>query len=93
MANKDQIVSRSAGAAPGDAMEPASARGPHQTRIEDKDPGPIDDHGTAKVVPIGEGRFGVIWNGRLRLEKYPSRRFAYLALAALLRSTHAPKGQ
>lgn len=83
MAKMDQIVSRSARAAPADAIEPAIARGPKQVGTQDKDPGPIDDRSTAEVVPIGQGTFGVIWNGRLRSEKYPHKGFAYLAVAAL----------
>lgn len=83
MAKMDQIVSRSARAAPADAIEPAIARGPEQVGIQDKDPGPIEDRSTAKVVPIGQRMFGVIWNGRLRSEKYPNKGFACLAVAAL----------
>ena len=83
MGKMDQIISQSARAAPADAMEPAIACGPKQVGTQDKDTGPIDDRNTAKVVPIGQGRFGVIWNGRLRSEKYPNKGFAYLAVAAL----------
>ena len=83
MAKMDQIISQSARVAPGDAIEPAIARGPERVGIQDKDPGSIDDRSTAEVVPIGQGTFGVIWNGRLRSEKYPNKGFAYLAVAAL----------
>jgi len=79
MAKQVQIFCWSGRAAPADAIEPASS--------EELDP--IDDRSTAKVVPIGQGRFGVIWNGRLRLEKYPNEPFAYLALTALRRNAHA----
>jgi len=83
MAKMNQIISQSARAAPADAMEPAIACGPKQVGTRDEDPGPIDDCSTAKVVSIGQGTFGVIWNGRLRSEKYPNKGFAYLAVAAL----------
>jgi hypothetical protein len=83
MAKIDQIVSPSARAVPADAIVPAIARGPERVGIHDKDPGPIDDCSTAKVVSIGQGTFGVIWNGRLRWEKYSNKGFAYLAVAAL----------
>jgi hypothetical protein len=41
-------------------------------------------------VPIGEGKFGVIWNGELRPEKYPAKGIAYLAIAALRRHESPP---
>jgi hypothetical protein len=85
MAKMDQIVSRSSRAAPADAIEPAIARG-KQVGTEVEDPEPIDDRSTAKVVPIGQGKFGVVWNGRLRSETYPNKGFAYLAVAALRRT-------
>ena len=50
----------------------------------------IDDRSTAQVVPIGEGKFGVIWNGELRPEKYPAKGIAYLAIAALRRHESPP---
>jgi len=50
----------------------------------------IDDRSTAQVVPIGEGTFGVIWNGALRPEKYPAKEIAYLAIAALRRHQSPP---
>jgi hypothetical protein len=43
----------------------------------------IDDRSTAQVVSIGDGKFGVIWNGELRPEKYPTKGIAYLAITAL----------
>jgi hypothetical protein len=79
----DQIVSRSARAAPADGDRAGGRARTQAGRHQDKDPGPIDDRNTAKVVPIGQGTFGVIWNGRLRSEKYPNKGFAYLAVAAL----------
>jgi hypothetical protein len=82
MGKMDQIISQSARAAPADA-QPAIACGPKHVGTQDKDPGPIDDCSTAKVVSIGQGTFGVIWNGQLRTEKYPNKGFAYLAVAAL----------
>jgi hypothetical protein len=41
-------------------------------------------------VPIGEGKFGVIWNGELRPEKCPAKGIAYLAIAALRRHESPP---
>ena len=40
----------------------------------------IDHRSTAQVVPIGEGKFGVIWNGELCPEKYPTKEIAYSAI-------------
>ena len=51
---------------------------------------PIDDRSTAQVVPIGDGKFGVIWNGELRPEKYPAKGIAYMAIAALRRHDSPP---
>jgi hypothetical protein len=51
---------------------------------------PTDDRSTAQVVPIGDGKFGVIWNGELRPEKYPTRGIAYLAVTALRRHASPP---
>ena len=48
----------------------------------------IDDRSTAQVVR--EGKFGVIWNGELRPEKYPAKGIAYLAIAALRRHESPP---
>jgi hypothetical protein len=44
---------------------------------------PAYDCDAAQVVAIGESRFGILWNGRLRAEEYPTQRFALLAIAAL----------
>jgi hypothetical protein len=85
MAEIDQIVSRSARTAAADAIEAAIARG-MQAGTEVEDPGLIDESSTAKVVPIGHGQFGVIWDGRLRSEQYPNKLFAHLAVAALRRT-------
>jgi hypothetical protein len=52
---------------------------------QDMDLRSIDDRSTAQVVSIGEGEFGVIWNGELRPEKYPTKGIAYLAITALRR--------
>jgi len=87
MAKQKQIFCWSGRVAPADAVEPASASVPEPADSEEPDP--IDERNIAKVVPIGQGRFGVIWNGRLRLEKYPNEPFAYLALTALRRNAHA----
>jgi hypothetical protein len=46
-----------------------------------------DGGGAAEVVCIGESRFGIVWNGHLRREEYPTQRFALLALAALRRAS------
>jgi hypothetical protein len=85
MAEIDQIVSRPARTAAADAIEAAIARG-EQAGAEVENPGLIDESSTAKVVPIGHGQFGVIWDGRLRWEKYPNKLFAHLAVAALRRT-------
>ena len=50
----------------------------------------IDHRSTAQVVPIGEGKFGVIWNGELRPERYPVKGIAYMAIAALRRHESPP---
>jgi hypothetical protein len=34
-----------------------------QKSAKDMDLRSIDDRSTAQIVPIGEGKFGVIWNG------------------------------
>jgi hypothetical protein len=83
MAEIDQIVSRPARTAAADAIEAAIARG-EQAGAEVENPGLIDESSTAKVVPIGH--VGVIWDGRLRWEKYPNKLFAHLAVAALRRT-------
>ena len=57
---------------------------------KDMDLRSIDDRSTAQVVPIGDGKFGVIWNGELRPEKYPTRGIAYLAVTALRRHASPP---
>jgi hypothetical protein len=80
MAEIDQIVSRTSRTAA--AIEAAIACG-KQAGTEIENPGLIDERSTAKIVPIGRGRFGVIWNGGLRSQKYPNKLFAHLALAAL----------
>lgn len=82
MAEINQIVSRSAQTAAAHAREAAIARG-KQAGTEVKDLGPSDERSITKVVPIGHGQFGVIWDGRLRSEKYPNRLFAQLAVGAL----------
>ncbi len=50
----------------------------------------IDDRSTAQIVSIGEGEFGVIWNGELRPEKYPTKGIAYLAVTALRQHESPP---
>jgi hypothetical protein len=50
----------------------------------------IDDRSTAQVISIGEGKFGVIWNGELRPEKYPTKGIAYLAITALRQHESPP---
>jgi hypothetical protein len=76
--------------APADAIEPATAHALQQEGAQDMDLRSIDDRSTAQVVPIGEGKFGVIWNGKLRPEKYPAKGIAYLAIAALRRHGSPP---
>ena len=73
MAKKDRIVFRPRRAVPADAIALAIARGPHPAGSGDHDQGRIGDRNTAKVIPIGQGKFGVIWNSLLRSEKYPKR--------------------
>jgi hypothetical protein len=77
-------------AAPADATQPATAHALEQGGTQDMDLGSIDDRSIAQVVPIGEGNFGVIWNGELRPEKYPAKGIAYLAIAALRRLGSPP---
>jgi hypothetical protein len=48
---------------------------------------PACDCDTAQVVAMGESKFGILWNGRLRAEEYPTQRFALLAIAALRRAS------
>jgi hypothetical protein len=50
----------------------------------------IDHRSTAQVVPIGEGKFGVIWNGELRPEKFATKEIAYSAVTALRRHESPP---
>jgi hypothetical protein len=85
MAEIDQIVSRPARTAAADARQAAIARG-EQPGTEVENLGVIDESSTTKVVPIGHRQFGVIWDGRLRSEKYPNKLFAHLAVAALRRT-------
>jgi hypothetical protein len=61
-----------------------------QKSPKDMDSRSIDDRSTAQIVPIGEGKFGVIWNGELRPEKYPAEGIAYMAIAALRRHESPP---
>jgi len=82
MAEIDQIISRTSRTAAADAIEAAIACG-KQAGTEIKNRGLTGERGTAKIVPIGRGWFGVIWNGGLRAEKYPNKLFAHLAVAAL----------
>ncbi len=35
-----------------------------------KIPQRIHDYSTAQVVAIGEGKYGIVWNGQLRPEEY-----------------------
>ena len=48
---------------------------------------PASDCDNAQVVAMGESKFGILWNGRLRAEEYPTQRFALLAIAALRRAS------
>ena len=49
---------------------------------------PASDGDNAQVVAMGESKFGILWNGRLRAEEYPTQRFALLAIAALRRASY-----
>jgi hypothetical protein len=55
-----------------------------------KIPQPIHDYSAAQVVAIGEGKYGIVWNGQLRPEEYPTKGFAFLAIVALRRQDSAP---
>jgi hypothetical protein len=46
---------------------------------------PACDCRAGQVVAMG--RFGILWNGRLRAEEYPTQAFALLAIAALRRAS------
>jgi hypothetical protein len=85
MAEIDEVVSRPARTAAADAIQAAIARG-EQAGTGVEKPGLIDESSTTKVIPIGRGQFGVIWDGRLRSEKFPNKLFAHLAVAALRRT-------
>jgi hypothetical protein len=90
MPKQDRVNVCAARAAPADAIEPTNAHALEQGGTQDMDLPSIDDRSTAQVVPIGEGEFGVIWNGELRPEKYPAKGIAYLAIAALRRHGSPP---
>jgi hypothetical protein len=34
---------------------------------------PASDGDNAQVVAMGESKFGILWNGRLRAEEYPTQ--------------------
>jgi hypothetical protein len=51
---------------------------------------PVPDCGGPQVVAIGEGKFGILWNGQLRPEEYPTQQFAFLAIAALRQHEACP---
>jgi hypothetical protein len=83
MAKKDRIVFRPRRAVPADAIAPAIARGPHPAGSGDHDQGRIDDRNTARIVPIGQGKFGVIRagvrpDGRILAPMMPWRAYAGL---------------
>jgi len=90
MPKQDRVNVCAARAAPADAIEPATAHALEQGAGQDMDLRLIDHRSTAQVVPIGEGKFGVIWNGELRPEKYPTKEIAYSAITALRRHASPP---
>ena len=90
MPKQDRVNVCAARAAPADAIEPATAHALEQGAGQDMDLRLIDHRSTAQVVPIGEGKFGVIWNGELRPEQYPTKEIAYLAITALRRHESPP---
>jgi hypothetical protein len=90
MSKQDQFDPRMARAAPADATRPATAHAPELEATHDRDSRLVDDRSTAQVVATGEGEFGVIWNGELRPEKYPTKGIAYFAIAALRRHEAPP---
>jgi hypothetical protein len=53
-------------------------------------PRPVHDYSAAQVVAIGGGKYGIVWNGQLRPEEYPTKGFAFLAIVALRRHDPAP---
>jgi hypothetical protein len=55
-----------------------------------KIPRPVHDYSAAQVVAIGGGKYGIVWNGQLRPEEYPTKGFAFLAIVALRRQDSAP---
>jgi hypothetical protein len=90
-AHRNAEAGMGSSAAPADAIEPATAHALEQGAAKDMDfLRLIDDRSTAQVVFIGEGKFGVIWNGELRPEKYPTKEIAYLAITALRRHESPP---
>ena len=54
-----------------------------------KIPRPVHDYSAAQVVAIGGGKYGIVWNGQLRPEEYPTKGFAFLAIVALRRKDSA----
>jgi hypothetical protein len=62
-----------------------TAHAPAPEASRDADARLVDDRSTAQVIATGEGEFGVIWNGELRPERYPTKGIAYFAIAALRR--------
>lgn len=70
--------------------QPATPHALEQGPAQDMDVRLIDHRSTAQVVPIGEGKFSVIWNGELRPEKYPTKEIAYSAITALRRHASPP---
>ena len=51
---------------------------------------PVHDYSAAQVVAVGGGKYGIVWNGQLRPEEYPTKGFAFLAIVALRRKDSAP---
>jgi len=52
---------------------------------------PVHDYSAAQVVAIGGGKYGIVWNGQLRPEEYPTKGFAFLAIVALRRKDSASR--
>jgi hypothetical protein len=75
--------------APNEATRSMTADAPEPEAAHDRSSRRGDGRASARaavtVVATGEGGFGVIWNGVLRPERYPTKGIACLAIAALER--------
>jgi hypothetical protein len=90
MSKQDPPDPRPVRAAAADPIRPATAHAPEPEASHDGDARLVDDRSTAQVIATGEGEFGVIWNGELRPERYPTKGIAYFAIIALRRHEAPP---